>query len=521
MSSITQAKAEAQKLIKQYNKLQAEAKQADTIEAARKAAEAEKLVAQISSLQAAIAKLQAKDRDKIPVTASPEDTSADNLRAIESEKAVLEARIERIEGAQKKTREQIDQLNRAKRELIRLRSEAEQNKERRTNDEKLLQKLSKLIEQKESEQGRLKQEVELIRQQAQKDAELLKVQRDAARAMMERQKLLEQEKLHSSRKKTMATWVFAIFGIGIGVAAIVGLVLFTSIFDDLLGKNKEVTADNKTVVKTNETQEASNTNETATEAKAEEQVEPVDVKAIYEYRDALSRGGYGPIMVRLPEGSFLMGSKDSLPYADERPQHKVTLQAFSIGKYEVSFDEFDLFAKDKGYKLPDDQGWGRGTRPVMNVSWDEAIEYTQWLTEQTGFQYRLPTEREWELAATANATTTYWWGYDVGQNMANCAICGSQWDGRQTAPIGSFRANAFGIHDTIGNVLEWTSTCFHASYKDSPRYGQNWEGGDCSKRMVRSSAYRTPENGLRTTKRNKYSPKTKMDSLGFRVARVE
>ncbi len=516
MSSITQAKAEAQKLIKQYNKLQAEAKNADTIEAGRKAAEAEKLVAQISSLQAAIAKLQAKDREKTTVTASPEEIGTNNLRAIESEKAILESRIERIESAQKKTREQIDQLNRAKRELMRLRSEAEQNKERRTNDEKLLQKLSKLIDQKESEQGRLKQEVELIRQQAQKDAELLKVQRDAARAMMERQKQLELEKSHVARKKTFATWFFALFGIGIGVAAIAGLALFTPVFDDLLGKGQQV-------LQTTETQQTTAQSETKEpETKnLEEQVDPIDIKSIYEYRDALSKGGYGPVMVHLPGGSYLMGSKDSLPYSDERSQHKVTLQAFSIGKYEVTFEEYDLFANETGRKLPDDQGWGRDNRPVINVTWDDAVEYSRWLTEQSGFQYRLPSEREWEFAAAANTTTTYWWGYDIAQNMANCAICGSQWDGRQTAPVGSFRANAFGVHDTIGNILEWTSTCFHASYKDSPNYGQNWEGGDCSKKMVRSSAYRTPESGLRTTKRNKYTPKTKMDSLGFRVARVE
>lgn len=517
MSSITQAKAEAQKLIKQYNKLQAEAKHADTIEAGRKAAEAEKLVAQISSLQAAIAKLQAKDREKATVTASPEGISSDNLRAIESEKAVLESRIERIESAQKKTREQIDQLNRAKRELMRLRSEAEQNKERRTNDEKLLQKLSKLIDQKESDQSRLKQEVELIRQQAQKDAELLKVQRDAARAMMERQKQLDQEKSRGVRKKAIATWFFALLGIGVGVAAIAGVALFTPIFDSFLNKGQSINT-----TRTNETQETTSQSKTSeVESNVEEQIDPINVNAITEYRDALAKGGYGPTMVRLPAGAFLMGSKDSLPYSDERPQHKVTLQAFSIGKYEVTFDEFGLFAKETGRKLPDDQGWGRGNRPVVNVSWDDAVEYTRWLTEQTGFQYRLPTEREWEFAAAANTTTTYWWGYDVEQNMANCGICGSQWDGRQTAPVGSFRANAFGIHDTVGNVLEWTQTCFHSSYKDSPAYGQNWEGGDCSKKMVRSSAYRTPENGLRTTKRNKYSPKTKMDSLGFRVARVE
>ena len=214
MSSITQAKAEAQKLIKRYNKLQAEAKTADTAEAARKASEAEKLVSQISALQSAIAKLQAKDRESAPYKSTVPskastvavDNTSEEIRRTEAEKTALEERIGRIEEAQKKTRAQIEQLTRAKAELARLKQEAEKSaayvaQERRANDERLQQELAKLIKKKEAEHLALKQELDAVRQQALKDAELLKIQRDAARAMIEKQKQLEQEQSLVSRHR--------------------------------------------------------------------------------------------------------------------------------------------------------------------------------------------------------------------------------------------------------------------------------------------------------------------------------
>lgn len=227
------------------------------------------------------------------------------------------------------------------------------------------------------------------------------------------------------------------------------------------------------------------------------------------------------MMVKLPEGTFLMGAKDSSPYGDEKPQHKVSLQGFSISVYEITFNEYDKFAGATGRTLPNDGGWGRGDRPVINVSYDDAVEYAKWLTEQTGYQYRLPSEREWEYAAAAGTKSDYWWGYKVDRNRANCGVCGSQWDGQQTAPVGSFQPNSAGLYDTIGNVLEWTSTCYRSSYQGAPAFGNNWEGGDCSKRVVRSSSFRSPENSLRTTKREKHSPGSRINTLGFRVVRVD
>lgn len=123
------------------------------------------------------------------------------------------------------------------------------------------------------------------------------------------------------------------------------------------------------------------------------------------YSDELEMGGRGPVMVKAPGGEFKMGSASSSTYFDERPKHTVKLKAFSISKYEVTFNEYDQYAEAKGIVKPDDNGWGRGRRPVINVSWDDANVYAQWLSEQTGYQYRLPSEAEWEYVARAGSKT--------------------------------------------------------------------------------------------------------------------
>ncbi|MCV6637963.1 SUMF1/EgtB/PvdO family nonheme iron enzyme [Candidatus Albibeggiatoa sp. nov. NOAA] len=545
MSSIVQAKAEAQKLIKRYNKLQAEAKSADsTEEAARKATEAEKLVSQISALQTAITKLQARDREqsskearkpatdkttapkrKTSVLATADGVplaSEEELRRAEAEKIELESRIGRIEAAQRKTREQIDQLARAKRELARLKSQAEKSaRERRESDEKLQQELARRIKQKEDEHLRLKKELDSARAQAQKDAELLRLQRDSARAMMERQQQLERDKtLGKLRRSGTNGLVSILIGAGVTlllVAIVVVLAVTTPIFDSFIGdlKHPPVVQQPLAQPRPTITQIESNPKPEAPKQLPKPRVKPLAV-----FRDNLKRGGFGPTMLKLPEGSFLLGVKNTLPYQEERPQTDVSLQSFSISRYEVTFDEYDAFASNTNRKLPSDKGWGRGKRPVINISWHDAVDYTKWLTEQTGKTYRLPSEREWEYAAAAGVNTPYWWGRDLGRNKANCAVCGSQWDAKQTAPVGSFPSNNFGLHDTIGNVMEWTMTCFRPSYRGAPSHGQIWEGGDCSRRIVRGSSYRTYENSLRMTKRHNYSPRTRMDTLGFRVVRL-
>ena len=195
-----------------------------------------------------------------------------------------------------------------------------------------------------------------------------------------------------------------------------------------------------------------------------------------------------PEMVVIPAGRFVMGSPASEQGRsdDEGPQHEVHIaRPFAVGRFQVTFDEWDACVAAGGCKhRPKDEGWGRGKRPVINVSWEEAQAYVAWLSKKTGQQYRLLSEAEWEYAARAGTTTRYPWGDDPGVNRANFDGSGSQWSSKQTAPVGSFEPNAFGLHDMIGNVLEWVQDCWNDGYKGAPADGSAREtetaaGGWC------------------------------------------
>ena len=243
--------------------------------------------------------------------------------------------------------------------------------------------------------------------------------------------------------------------------------------------------------------------------------------AVRSFRDALSGGGSGPLMVELPAASYLMGSAGNSLNFEERPQHSVNLPSYAIGKYEVSFAEYDRFAQAMGRHRPPDEGWGRHDRPVINVSWKDAEAYARWLTEQTGHRYRLPSESEWEFAARGDTTTGFWWDGVLSVNPANCFDCGSRWDGTSTAPVGSFQANTFGLHDTAGNVQEWTGDCYHQNYQNAPSDGSTWQSPGCTRRMVRGGSYTSPLDSVRSAKRGPYDQDTRLDNLGFRVVRVK
>ncbi|MCW8883246.1 MAG: SUMF1/EgtB/PvdO family nonheme iron enzyme [Sedimenticola sp.] len=236
-------------------------------------------------------------------------------------------------------------------------------------------------------------------------------------------------------------------------------------------------------------------------------------------QDRLFDGGSGPEMLYVRGGTFEMGSRINHLSSEELPVHEVRLGSYSIGKYEVTFREYELFAAATGRPLPDDLGWGQGPRPVINVSWNDAKAYTVWLSEQTGKRYRLPTEAEWEYAAASGTDTPYWWGFDLGSENANCFNCGSQWDGVSTAPVGRFESNAYGLHNTAGNVMEWVEDCYHNSYEGAPTDGSSWQELGCSERVIRGGAFNKPGESLRVTKRGRYDADAKLFVLGFRVAR--
>ena len=180
----------------------------------------------------------------------------------------------------------------------------------------------------------------------------------------------------------------------------------------------------------------------------------------------IDRAELTPAMVRI--GGREAKARRSGQDAQSSSKDKTGADGFWIGKYEVTFAEYDRFATRTNRRKPDDGGWGRERRPVVNVTWKDAYDYTNWLSEELGSNYRLPTAAEWEHAARAGSPTEYPWGNDVGRNRANCKGCGSRWDNRGTAPVGSFRGNEWGLHDVAGNVCEWTCSS-HSSGLESRR----------------------------------------------------
>lgn len=224
-----------------------------------------------------------------------------------------------------------------------------------------------------------------------------------------------------------------------------------------------------------------------------------------------------PEMVVIPSGSFDMGSSNGED--NELPVHTVTIsQPFAMSVTEVTFADYDRFAVATSRDKPGDRSWGRGDRPVMDVSWADAVAYAKWLSVQTGKRYRLPSEAEWEYAARAETTTAYWWGEEVGHNNANCDGCGSQWDKQQTAPVKSFKPNAFGLYDMAGNVKEMTADCWNENYSGAPADGTAWTGGDCGSRVVRGGSWKYLPVGVRSARRVGFPPENGFDTLGFRLA---
>ncbi|MCU0806432.1 MAG: SUMF1/EgtB/PvdO family nonheme iron enzyme [Candidatus Contendobacter sp.] len=250
-------------------------------------------------------------------------------------------------------------------------------------------------------------------------------------------------------------------------------------------------------------------------------------------RDRLSDGSQGPEMVTVPAGGFLMGSPlhEKGRYNDEAPHPTRIEKSFAIGKYEVMFYEYDRFAAATGRVLPNDQGWGRGRRPVVNVTWHDAVAYADWLSKQTGARYRLPTEAEWEYAARAGSAASRYWGDDPDQGCAYANA--ADLDGKQvfvgwavmkcrdgqvyTAPVGSYHDNDFGLHDVLGNVLEWTCSLYH---KENPAPIQRCEetAGD-RQFVVRGGSWNDEPRNVRLADRHRSQPDFQDYFLGFRLVR--
>ena len=228
-----------------------------------------------------------------------------------------------------------------------------------------------------------------------------------------------------------------------------------------------------------------------------------------------------PAMVTLPGGTFRMGDlRETGGLNFHRPAHTVTVPAFRLGEYEVTFAQWDACVADGGCNgySPDDEGWGRGDRPVINVSWDDAQSFIDWLNRKTGGNYRLPTEAEWEYAGRAGSTAKHSWGDDIGRNRANCDNddCGDSYE--HTAPVGSFRANAWGLHDMHGNVNEWVQDCWNDNYEMAPTDGSAWLSGDCVTRVARGRSFSGSRFWLHIHARGGGDRARRQNTFGFRLA---
>jgi formylglycine-generating enzyme required for sulfatase activity len=224
-----------------------------------------------------------------------------------------------------------------------------------------------------------------------------------------------------------------------------------------------------------------------------QEIKPGDI-----FRDPLKDNSEGPEMVLIPAGTFRMGGKQSV-------------ESFAMGRYQVTFAEYDYFCEATNREKPEDEDWERDNRPVINVSWHDAVTYTEWLSEQTGQQYRLPTEAEWEYAARAGTDTDYWWGNDIDKTKAN-------YNSNCTTPVGDYDANPFGLYDTSGNVWEWTCSEFTDEYNGKEK--ECLMKNNKKNRVLRGGSWDGNPRNVRSADRGRDTPDDRGDGYGFRVVLV-
>ncbi|RKZ80461.1 MAG: hypothetical protein DRR19_23560 [Candidatus Parabeggiatoa sp. nov. 1] len=260
------------------------------------------------------------------------------------------------------------------------------------------------------------------------------------------------------------------------------------------------------------------------------------------FRDRLRDGSQGPKMVWIPAGSFRMGDLQGGGDSDEKALHQVSVKRFAMGTHEITVGEYLRFVRATGRHAPEWQEAGskyniqtgtedhykrmgsaltNANHPIVGISWNDATAYAGWLTQQTGQQYRLPTEAQWEYAARAGSTTKYWWGNNIGSNKANCDGCGSQWDDKSTAPVGSFQPNPFGLYDAVGNVWELTCSEYENRYNGKEkRCLSNNRAKSEGRFAVRGGSWDNVARWARTASRSYGARTNRLRGGGFRLARI-
>lgn len=229
-----------------------------------------------------------------------------------------------------------------------------------------------------------------------------------------------------------------------------------------------------------------------------------------------------PLMVAVPAGEYTMGSSSSDrellggEYGTELPNRSVTVRRFAVGVHEVTFSQWDACHRDRGCsRKPLDNGWGRGNRPVIDVSWEDARQYVEWLSNKTRKTYRLLSESEWEYVARSGTTSPFHTGSTISTRQANYG--NSQ---ERTIEVGKLANNRFGLYDMHGNVWEWVQDCWHNDYRGAPNDGSAWtQGGDCGKRVYRGGSWKDGPNYARSAYRWGGDIRQRAGNIGFRVAR--
>ncbi|HEY5720100.1 MAG TPA: SUMF1/EgtB/PvdO family nonheme iron enzyme, partial [Gammaproteobacteria bacterium] len=503
----------------------------------RELEEAAGLLAELErAKQEAEARRQAAEEQAAKLKSAEEDTrtqiSAEQRAELEAERQRILAEAEQANAQLREARTAMEQaaMNRqlAERRSSQL-AEAEQEAAR------LKEQARKSMEQASGEVGRLEQELaearQLAEEQLQKSREAeearvaaerlasdaqtqLETARQVAETYREREKLDREIRVDQKRKSSLP------LVLGVIAVALIGGGAF-------LLKDK--------FLKPSSAPEAPATATTAPEAErpvtidqlpsarpeptpgAPAVIAPPAFEPLSLLRDKLANGTSAPRLIVIPAGSFEMGSADGA--TDEQPVHEVTLQAFAIGQYEVSFAEFDAFVRDTGRTRPDDN-WGRGSNPVINVSWNDAVAYTEWLSKQTKQVYRLPTEAEWEYAARGGTTGAIWWNLYDEKVYARCSDC----DFRTPNPdrplaVESLLPNPYKLHHVSGNVMEWVADCYQSGYSGAPSDGSARGGRSCAKRVLRGGSFLNRMSEVRPAARSSLAPDAASFEIGFRVVR--
>ncbi|HUD86194.1 MAG TPA: SUMF1/EgtB/PvdO family nonheme iron enzyme [Xanthobacteraceae bacterium] len=377
--------------------------------------------------------------------------------------------------------------------------------ENRRRDEEARKQAAELQALRRSEEDRREQEAALIRQRA--DAERLHSELQAKRQTEEQ----ERRRKGSTRA--------GVVGLLIG-ASILGAIGFWLVNAPQVSVSPLATAPPATSPAPTA---AASGDVFALSAERERALKPKDT-----FKECWN---YCPEMVVIPAGAFTMGSpaSEQVRSSNEGPQHRVTFaNPFAVGIFALTFDEWDACVADggcNGYK-PDDQDWGRGRLPVIDVSWDDAEAYVAWVSKKTGKSYRLLSEAEREYVTRAGTTTPFWWGSSISTSQANYNGNYTYGNGvkgeyrARTVQVGSFAPNPWGLYQVHGNVWDWTEDCYHDSYNGAPADGSAWTGGDCGSRVIRGGSWFHGPNSLRSANRSGLSTGGRYGELGFRVART-